>query len=435
MKILIAGGGIGGLYAAYLFGKGGHAVTVYERAANVDEMRYDWHDDVNPSVFERLGLKIPKESFPKGDWTFVSPSGNVLCMEQSEELIDMSIERRPLNRYLYGLASEVADVEFGAEAVGAVYDGKKVTGLKISVGKEVREETCDLVIDSCGVLSAVRRSLNEETGIMREVPSEETFIAYRAFYDAVPEAKIDYGNKVYMKHLGQAGISWCIMDNDPSRVNVLVGRIGELSESGLNIALEALRGDNPVLGKRVLRGGQVCVIPVRRPLSVFVADGYAAIGDAACMTVPLIGSGIATSLIAAKLLYEAAGKDNKSDINTLWNYEVACFKEFGAQHCGVDYMKCWLLKCKTEDIDWIFGSGILSNDDLQGASVGKLVTLTPSQMLKKLVIGIGKLPLLLKMGLMLNKAQRITAAAEKIPATYDDAAVKKWAAKCDAFFG
>ena len=59
---------------------------------------------------------------------------------------------------------------------------------------------------------------------------------------------------------------------------------------------EWLRPDNPRLGTEVVRGGQFVEIPVRHPLSVMVADGYAAIGDSAFMTVPLIGSGIANSL-------------------------------------------------------------------------------------------------------------------------------------------
>ena len=36
-----------------------------------------------------------------------------------------------------------------------------------------------------------------------------------------------------------------------------------------------------------------------------VADGYAAIGDSAFMTVPVIGSGIANALKAAKILADA----------------------------------------------------------------------------------------------------------------------------------
>lgn len=433
MKILIAGAGIGGLYAAYLFGSRGHAVTVYERAAALDEMRYDWHDDVNPSVFTRLGLQMPSESFPKKDWTFVSPCGNTLLMKQKPDNIDYSIERRPLNAYLFGLARTVADVVFGAEVKGAICEGSAVKGLRVMTeGKELNVEA-DLVVDSCGVASAVRESLTEKTGVREKVSHGDIFAAYRAFYESVPDAKIEYTNKVYMKHLGEAGISWCIMDNDAS-VNVLVGRIGELNKETLERALAHLKSDNPVIGEKIKRGGGIHLIPVRRPLTVTIADGYAAIGDAACMTVPMIGSGIATSLLAARYLFDAARESETADAATLWKYQVACYKDFGAQHCGVDYMKNWLLLRKDDEIDWLFGSGILTNEDLQGASVGEMVKLSPSDMMRKLRVGINKLPLLVKMGNMLSKAQAAAAVAAGIPEAYDRDAVGKWEAELNKYF-
>ena len=70
MKVIVAGAGIGGLVAAAKLKKLGFDVTVFERAKSLDEMRYDWHDDVNPDVFEQLGIEMPKESFKKKSWTF-----------------------------------------------------------------------------------------------------------------------------------------------------------------------------------------------------------------------------------------------------------------------------------------------------------------------------------------------------------------------------
>ncbi len=435
MKILIAGAGIGGLYAAYLFGQRGHSVTVYEKSESLEAMRYDWHDDVNPSVFKRLGLEIPKESFKKADWTFVSPSGQALEIVQKEENIDYSIERRPLNAYLYSLAAEYADIEFGTEAVGAICDGAKVTGLKIVKDGEEQEVASDLVIDSCGVMSKVRISLPAETGVVKNVGKNSVFIAYRAFYDAVEGAEVTYTNKVYLKHLGEQGIAWCIQDNDPTKVNVLVGRIDKMSEPDLKKAMAHLREDNPILGKEVQRGGIIATIPVRRPLTCFVCDGYAAIGDAACMTIPMIGSGIGTALIAAKLLFEAAGgNDMVMSAKVLWKYQLACYKEFGAQHWGVEYMKNWLLKHDAKDIDWLLGSGFLTNDDMAGASVGGMMKMTAKQIFQKLKVGIKNLPLMTAAVSMVMTSQKIVKSAQKIPKEYDREAITNWTVKVNSNF-
>ncbi len=54
-------------------------------------MRYDWHDDVSPAVFKRLGTEIPEGSFPKKNWTFVSPGGAVHGMKEDESAADISV--------------------------------------------------------------------------------------------------------------------------------------------------------------------------------------------------------------------------------------------------------------------------------------------------------------------------------------------------------
>ena len=62
-----------------------------------------------------------------------------------------------------------------------------------------------------------------------------------------------------MKHLGKQGISWCIVDNDPTKINVLVGRIGKLNKEELNLSLAELRKDNPVLGKKLERLNRIAL--------------------------------------------------------------------------------------------------------------------------------------------------------------------------------
>lgn len=432
MKIIVAGAGIGGLYAAYLFGKRGHGVTVYERAAGPDEMRYNWHDDVNPYDLAELGVRMPEESFPKKDWTFVSPCGNCLGMTQSEKNRDYSIERRPLNRILCDMAQEYGDIVFGKEIKSAYVEEGKVCGVVFADGSK---EECDLVIDACGVDSPVRKSLPTTLGIYRDIEPGDVFFAYRAFFEAVPGAEVKYSNKVYMKHLGQNGISWCIVDNDPTKINVLIGRVGEMSDEVLAEALSELKRDNPVLGDKLVRGGIVCKIPVRSPLDMFVADGYAALGDSACMTVPLIGSGIITSLKAAARLYEAVGESNDAPVEKLWGYQRMVFADFGAQHCGVEYLKNWLLAAKNSTIDWIFGSGIMNNTDLQETSIGRLIKLTPKDIVEKMKKGYKKLHLLIPMALMMSRAQRIVAVADNIPTVYDEKAIALWRNRLDKAMG
>ena len=75
-----------------------------------------------------------------------------------------------------------------------------------------------------------------------------------------------------------------------------------------------------------------------------VADGYAAIGDAAFMTVPLIGSGIANSLKAARILAETvmADADGAYTAQTLYPYQKRFFSELGGGLAPIACIKLML---------------------------------------------------------------------------------------------
>ena len=92
-KIVVIGAGVGGCYVAELLGKLGNDVTVYEIAKR-GEVSYDWHDDINPSVFKKVGITLPEEKFwfRKNNWTFVSPSEKTaIAINLPEEKLDFSL--------------------------------------------------------------------------------------------------------------------------------------------------------------------------------------------------------------------------------------------------------------------------------------------------------------------------------------------------------
>ena len=127
-----------------------------------------------------------------------------------------------------------------------------------------------------------------------------------------------------------------------------------------------MKKENPRLGDKIVRGGQRVSIPVRQPLGVLVADGYAAIGDSAFMTVPVIGSGIANSLKAAKILADAvkADKDGAFSMESLWKYQTEFYKKLGSGLAGLACVKLLLTKLKGDELDYMFETGVLTADDL-----------------------------------------------------------------------
>ena len=440
MKIIIAGAGMGGMVAAERLGKLGFDVTVYEKAPSVDEMRYDWHDDVNPAIFRRLGLEMPIGSFKKKSWTFVSPHGVVVReFRQDENNADYSVERRALNRMLYERASGGAKFVFGATVERAIVEKGAVVGVVVN-GQEAR---ADLVIDSMGAMSVLKKDLPVEFGISQH-RDDEVFVAYRAFYEKNPKAPAPkYTNKVYLKHMGEAGISWVIQDNDPNLVNVLVGRIGKLATYDLERALEDLRKTNPTIGEKVVRGGQTCIIPVRYPATRMVANGYAAVGDSAYMTIPMLGSGIASGMLAGQLLAETIGENMSKGVkgadlfktSRLWRYQVKVFREFGAEHCGVDVMKRAVLGYPDATLDWLLGSELLTNEEVGKLAAGKMLRISVKEAFRKLSLTeFNRLNTLIKVNNMLQKSLYAYRLGRNIPRNFDPNICRTWEKNMKYYF-
>lgn len=431
MKIVIAGAGMGGLTAAENLGKLGFDVTVYEQAPSLGEMRYDWHDDVSPKIFKRLGMEMPAESAKKRSWTFVSPGSVVREFRQDEENADYSVERRPLNKMLYERAAAVATIVFGAKVTAPVLNGNRVTGVVVN-GEEV---AADFVVDSLGVDSALKKGLPAAMNVTKHA-KDEVFTAYRAFYEkdsSAPAPK--YTNKAYLKHMGECGISWAIQDHDPNLVNVLVGRVGGMSEKTLSDALGELKKGNPNIGNRVVRGGIITRIPVRYPATRMVANGYAAVGDSAYMTIPMLGSGIASGMLAGVMLAQTVGEcmsrgvkgADLFKVSNLWKYQVKVYRAFGAKHCAVDVMKRGVLNMDDEILDWLLGSDVLTNDEIGRLACGGMLRVGVKEAFRKLhVAGFKRLGTLIKVNNMLQKSLMAYRCAKNIPRNFNESIVKGW---------
>ena len=364
MKIIVVGAGIGGTYFASLMSKQGHDVTIIEKEKCVEDLRYDQCDDVDIKVFHEHGIPVPEGAYPKRNWTFAAGENTTMNLIQKYENIDYTIDRKRLNNILFSLIGDTK-VMFGCEVTKAITNEKnRVIGVVVSTPNGQKNMLADLIIDASGVNSSVRTSLEKTCGFPK-IDKESMFYAFRGFFRFSEfDAKPTRTNMVYMKQLGQKGISWCVYDEKERVADILVGRVGGLSKEQLNACIEDLRRRNPYVGKEIVRAGHVAIIPVRRPLSKLVHDGYVLLGDSACMTIPMIGSGIATSIISAKILFDLLNKNASTDISNLWNYQVEVMRKFGAEHAGVEIVKNWMLEKTVDEVEWAFYSGILENSDM-----------------------------------------------------------------------
>jgi len=426
MHILVAGAGHGGLAAAGLLARSGAQVTVFERGAE-SALGYDWTDVLNLACFREAGIPLPAphECRPANDMTFISPGGKTTTAHASPT--ESVMERRAVLRHLVAFARDSgARLAFETEVVKPLIEGNRVAGLAVKEQNGVREHTADLVIDAAGMDSPVRSQLPEAFGIERTLRRDQYFTVYRAFYSHTGEVSPGGPWSVYFFPLGRRSIAW--IAEEEGYADLLCGSFEDTDRAYAEQVRQSLHERHPGMGGEILRGGQVAKIPVRRPLSRMVADGYAAVGDSAAMTVPLVGSGICNAVRAGQLLAQTVlSGGGGCGAAQLWPYQAEYMRRVGAVHASLDVLKSYMLSLRPEQIDTIFGRRLLETPEMSKARIGEEIRLTLPQMAARGLRGAGHLPLLLRTASRLAASQRLKRHALRIPARYDEDAVKAWA--------
>lgn len=437
-KIVVAGGGHGGIAAAMLLAKRGYDVTVYERNAK-GKMGYDWTDIFDRKGWTAVGIPMPDASKYKlkQDMTFYGPAMETALTQHTEDdKKEIQMERSDIYAHLIEHA-EKAGVKFQYEQniKGPIFFGNRVVGIKTDKG----EYLADLVIDACGLNSPIRRGMPASTGIQNNPIEYEQFYIYRAFFNKACEVEEHDKFKVILLPNNELGISWIATEEE--HTDVLIGRFRPFDREYAMSQIELLRKDNPSIGTEILRADDFANIPVRQPLGVLVADGYAAIGDSGFMTVPVIGSGIANSLKAAKILADAISSDCTASYSaeTLWTYQKNFYKEIGAALAPLACVKLLLTRLQGPELDYIFAKGILNADDmtidadstslgamLGGMSMDDIKTKLNGLINNKVILG-----KVVKMGLQLARATAVTAA---MPTTYNRKTILRWVEEYNACF-
>ena len=404
------------------------------------DLGYPWEDFFDVNTFSDAGLPMPETGkIPKVPISFYGPNpeDDPICQTVNEGEYEMHMYRKDLYAHLMKYVKDAGvKVVFGCEIQEPLMIGNRIIGIKTSLG----DFTAELVIDACGVDSPLRTKLPSYLGIQNEIKKYDYFYAYRAYYDRLEgfeDVKNEY--KVYFVDDGKAGLSWAVTTDNT--VDLLIGRFEPFGQDEIDRMYNICKQDNPHLGSKLLLGGKICKIPVRQPIAVIVADGYAAVGDSACMTVPIVGSGIANSIRAGVLLSKAvlADKYGEFSVHSLWKYQADYYKEIGGSMATVDLFKIFLTRITKEDFEFFFGKKILTSEDLSinsnETSVKAMFSnVTLSVIVDRLKKVGGNPDLLKKVGAIALSAGKLKLIMTRFPSAYNRAAVVKWANRYNKLF-
>ncbi len=437
-KIIVAGLGHGGIAAAAMLADAGYDVTVYEMKA-VGTLGYDWTDIFDPKALKIAKIPMPDEDKYeyKEDMTFVSSNGvSKLYQHVPHDELEIKMERKDIYDHLIKNAVDKGvKIVYECEVQKPIMLGNRVAGIRTSKG----DFFADLIIDACGMNSPVRRNLPSSLMIQKEITRQQKVTIYRAFYNKASDVEVADKFKVLLRPQGTESIAWVASEEE--HTDLLIGRFEDYDMDDVEEFAEWLRPDNPRLGTEVVRGGQFVEIPVRHPLSVMVADGYAAIGDSAFMTVPLIGSGIANSLKAARILAETVINDPTQGfgVEALWKYQVLFFKHLGTGLAPLECVKNLMFKFTPEDLDYCFTSGLLTDYNVtMTANFGSFYDVIDffdiNDLLNKAKQACSDITFLKKFINTGNKISLVTATCLAIPRRWDRKLVEIWAKGYDKIF-
>lgn len=429
--ILVAGAGHGGLSAAAILAKNGFSVTVLEKETK-DSIGHDWHDAMDIPAFKFADIPVPDEdSFRRGlDMCYFNPKKTVKLVMDAGPGISSSncitIDRKFLINYLIKHC-ESCGVQFifGVNIKEAITDGTRVTGVKTEINGEEKDFLADMIIDSAGMNSPVRRSLPEEFGIQREIPEEDTFEIFRAYYENTQKYITSPNYSVFFYNCNKPGLDWVLTEE--AYIDVLIGKFGSITKEEIEASLKDIRENYPGIGDTPIRGGHTAKIPLSKTLPLLVADSYALIGDSASMTVPLNGSGIDLSLQAGKLLAAAVISAEKNDYKkeNLWQYQYRYFTLFGNSLVPISVMRRFLGAVNAENIDFFLEKEILTEKEI-GMAGGDFSAMNVSYVIDKLIAAAPQIKLLPSLLRTVKRLPLLPIVNKMMPCQWDDKKIQKW---------
>lgn len=391
--VLIVGGATSGSFFARRMAENGFSVLVLDGASEEKiGSKYDiFH--VCKRDFEGFGLPLPSKE--DGTWAFefsegltASPYNNfpkttydtVIGMHMHEYVLKM-------NRWAKNAGAKFI---YGAKFTRPIFENGRIIGVNYVKDGETRELFARVVVDCSGMGGSVRTALPDGYGV-----ENFTLGGNDMFYVILRYVKL-LNEKDYLN--GSCGWpfykTWIAPQHDPTGAILGIGACNSFDYAeGIYKTFE----ETIPLPEHEIQYFEKGTTPYCRCPYSFVADNFIATGDAACLTKPLNGEGVTSSMvhieIAARVLSRAlkrgrTGKTDLWEINTLYN------KAQGADFCFLRAVLTKAVCAKKEEWEYFFENDIIFSEPLMNSvSTGEEIPLTPdviADMVKNIAKGMKK---------------------------------------------
>ncbi len=300
--IVIVGASTAGSYYARRMAERGFNVLVIDQSARETiSPAYDiFH--MGKDEMEKFGLPQVKRgdgifAFEFEDTALYSVYGNHPKPSRSRVI---GMHKHDYIVYMNDWAIEAgADILYKASFSGLLFDeNEKINGVEYIKDGESIKVSCRLVVDCSGIPAVVRRSLPDNYGVEKfELTPDDIFYVTLRYID-FKEKRADWLHSDFWLFYK----SWIAPSADS---DAILGTGSCFGFDYVEKVYESLVKNVPLPAYTVKRIERGCTPYHRAPFS-FVADGFIAMGDAACITKPNCGEGCTASLVLEDIAVDAA---------------------------------------------------------------------------------------------------------------------------------
>lgn len=460
-RVAIIGAGPGGALLARELAAGGITVDIYEKGSR-EELGHDWADAVELQALAAAGFIMPQldgvewrgelvknglgaaglfEKHAVPVLQIYSP-GRVSMKEVSFRMITTDRRRLGLNlvdqalsagasiHYHHEGQSLLCEEKEPGNPAGITVRGVVIENLENGDRKEVK---ADLVVESSGFQSVLRRSLPPYSGLAAPFASGDFALVHREvrrFDPATPGVGDIPDHYRYGFH---SGYQWTHIHNEDS-IDVGAGVKNDPSKPDPREIITEFIARHPAIKPEVIRGGRSLCI-VGRPLDSFVAEGFLVIGDAASTSVPTTGCGagsaLLTALNAAEVIGEAAA-EKRNDLAALWpiNTKFYLASARGPSFAALSALRRVLQSLSHDELDYLYSKDLLDTNTLQNAVNGIFQPPGAGAFVKALG-ALGKLPVLLRLNRAVTSATKIYRHYEDYPECWNRSQYIRWHKRAD----
>jgi flavin-dependent dehydrogenase len=362
--VLVVGACTAGLYFAGLMARQGYQVVVCDRSSEGDlGRRYDIIH-IGQENFSRFGIPEPKP----GDADYVTLFRQSVLRSaldrwpknhRSEVLV---LRRIPLMKRLADWAREQgAEVLLDTEFRAPVFDDKgRLAGAALQRRDAELRVSARLTVDASGIGAAVRTVLPSDYGVENFVTGkrDQFYVILQYVRLKRPEDKVECTRSwPFYK-------TWIAPQLDPG---------GAIFGVGANLSFDYAERCWKRFAKKVpppdhtVEHIEQSSTPYRRPPYSFVADGFAALGDAACVTNPMNGEGVSYGWLLCSIAAEEFGRAMREgaypERNLVWAVNSRYAKAQGARFARDLAMLPGAVKCSAVENDFEFEQSIIFEDD------------------------------------------------------------------------